>query len=149
MQEFSVAFGRVSRATFSADPELKTHVTELVCRAYFNLHGQSLSHADSGWASAITATALQLCLEPRVRNLPPRELVQLFENVIRVSEEHLHEARRHAAMASNVFYLKETALDAALTENRQPTAFNDAASTVLGLRVAHSGRVHTSKATDA
>lgn len=143
MHDSSIAFGRVSRATFSTDPEFKTHITELVCRAYFNLHSQSLSSADSAWASAITAAAMQLCLEPQIRNLPPRELVQLFENVIRVSEEHLHEARRHAAMASNVFYLKETAMDATQSAN----AHNNAASTVLGLRVAHSGRLR--QTTDA
>jgi hypothetical protein len=149
MQEFSVAFGRVSRATFSADPELKSHITNLVDRAYFNLHNIALTSADSQWAKTIIAACMQLCLDHRVRTLPPRALIQLFENVIRVSEEHLREAKRHAAMASNVFYLKETALDAAFIEQEAPANLNHAASTVIGLRVAHSGRLRTKQDSDA
>ena len=145
MQEFSVAFGRVSRATFSANPELKTHITDLVGRAYFNLHNAALANADKIWASAIIATALQLCMDARVQQLAPRELIHLFENVIRVSEEHLREARRHAAMASNVFYLKETALDAAL--NDDTAGLHAAATTVVGLHTA--GRLRTLKSSDA
>lgn len=145
MQEFSVAFGRVSRATFSANTELKSHVTDLVGRAYFNIHSAQLATAEKQWASAIIASALQLCMDQRVQKLSTRELIHLFENVIRVSEEHLREAKRHAAMACNVFYLKETALDAAVNT---PPAFNDATSTVVGLRLAAS-RVRVASESDA
>lgn len=147
MQEFSVAFGRVSRATFSANAELRSQITELVNRAYFNLHNTPISTADKAWAAAIAASAMQLCMDARVQQLSTRELIHLFENVIRISEEHLREARRHAAMASNVFYLKETALDAAIAEQSAPD-FNDAESTVVGLRLAAS-RVRLAKNTDA
>lgn len=141
MQEFSVAFGRVSRATYSANPELKHQVTDLVNRAYFNIHGVSITGADAQWVNAIVAASMQLCLDSRVRELNTRELMHLFENVIRISEEHLREARRHAAMASNVFYLKETALDAALTD---ATAVPDYASTVVAVQ-AQLGRLATSE----
>ena len=145
MQEFSLAFSRVSRSTIAANPELKSHVSELLARAYHNLHGQSFAHADPLWASSITATAMQLCLDERVRGLSPRALVQLFENVIRVSEEHLREARRHAAMASNVFYLKETALDAVTIDSSEAT-YHAVATTILGgSNAAHSGRVDVPK----
>ena len=143
MQEFSIAFGRVSRATFAANPELKTHITDLVNRAYFNLHNMPLGAADGQWASAITAAAMQLCLDSRVQELTTRELIHLFENVIRVSEEHLREAKRHAAMASNVFYLKETALDAVLTD-QAASDFNHATPTVVGMHGVHTGRVQAS-----
>lgn len=116
MQEFTVAFGRVSRATFSANTELKSHVTDLVNRAYFNLHNMNFANADKQWASAVLASALQLCIDARVQKLSTREQIHLFENVIRISEEHLREAKRHAAMANNVFYLKETALDSMLND---------------------------------
>lgn len=112
MQEFSVAFGRVTRAAVAANPELKNNVNDLLARAYFNIHGTPLAAAEPQWVNAISGAALQLCLDARVMDMPTRTIVQLFENVIRVSEEHQREARRHAAMASNVFYLKETALDA-------------------------------------
>lgn len=134
MQEFSVAFGRVSRATFAANTELKSHVTDLVNRAYFNLHNMAFANADKQWASAVIASALQLCMDPRVQKLSTRELIHVFENVIRISEEHLREAKRHAAMASNVFYLKETALDSML--NDTATALQRATATVVDLHAA-------------
>lgn len=143
MQEFSVAFSRVSRATFSANPELKTQITDLVNRAYFNIHGVAISHADQQWSGAIVAACMQLCLDTRVTELNTRELMHLFENVIRISEEHLREARRHAAMAANVFYLKETALDATLIETAQMPDY--AAPTVLSVKVAREGRLSTSE----
>lgn len=145
MQEFSLAFSRVSRAAIAANPELKSHVTELLARAYHNLHGQSLSTADPAWVTSLTAASLQLALDARVRGMSPREQVHLFENVIRISEEHLREAHRHAAMASNVFYLKETALDAVLLDAREAT-YHAVVTTVLGGRdVAHSGRLEVVK----
>ena len=134
MQDISVAFGRVSNAAFSANPELKNEVTELVNRAYYNLHGTALTHADQAWAGTIIAAAMQLCLDSRVRELNTRELLNLFQNVIRVSEEHTREARRHAAMASNVFYLKETALDATLLEIPNVPAY--AQTQVLSIQLA-------------
>jgi hypothetical protein len=141
MQEFTVAFGRVSGAAIAANPELKNHVTDLLSRAYFNLHATSLASADPRWVSAITAAGLQLCLDSRMEHFSPRTLVQLFENVIRISEEHLRESRRHAAMASNVFYLKETSLDAMLTD-AQASPYHAVSTTVTaGATVAHTGRV--------
>lgn len=145
MQEFSLAFSRVSRSTVAMNPELKARVAELVARAYHNIHGINLSSADPAWASSISATALQLSLDERVRHLSPREMVQLFENVIRISEEHLREARRNAAMASNVFYLKETALDAIAVDAHEAT-YHAVATTILGgTSAAHSGRLEAPK----
>lgn len=147
MQDFHLAFGRVTRATFSANPELKAQVTALVSRAYDNLHGKSLNSADATWTTAIIAAGLQICLDERAKNATPRELVQLFENIIRVSEEHYREARRHAAMAGNVFYLKETALDAALLEAAHTP--DHAASTVLGVKIAIPTRMGNPEDADA
>lgn len=137
MQEYSVAFGRVSHAALSANPELRAYVADLVSRAYFNLHGAPFSVTDPQWQTAICAAATQLCLNEHVQQLSTRELIHLFENVIRVSEEHLREARRHAAMATNVFYLKETLLDTIL---HTPAAPVPASSTVVMHRK-HGGRV--------
>ncbi len=145
MQEFSLAFSRVSRSAIAANPEFKARVVELLARAYHNLHGLNFAQADANWASSITATAMQLSLDERVRNLSPREIIQLLENVIRISEEHLREARRHAAMASNVFYLKETALDAVAVTPHDAT-FHAVATTIFGgTNAAHSGRVEVVK----
>lgn len=144
MQEFSVAFGRVSRATFSANPELKAYVADLVTRAYFNLHGVPIAATDPQWQAAICAAATQLCLNEHVQRLSTRELIHLLENVIRVSEEHMREAKRHAAMANNVFYLKETLLDTIVNAMITPTP---ASSTVV-LSMKHSGRVGTQESAD-
>ncbi len=143
MQEFSLAFSRVSRSAIAANPEMKARVVELLSRAYYNIHGNPLITADPAWVNSITATCLQLCLDARAYKLSPRDLVHLFENVIRISEEHLREARRHAAMASNVFYLKETALDAIVIETSE-APFHAAPTTVRG-GAAHSGRVEAPK----
>lgn len=147
MQDFTIAFGRVTRATFSANPEMKSHVTDLMGRAYFNLHSQPLISAEASWVAALIAAGMQLCLDERAKPLNPRELIQLFENVIRVSEEHFREAKRHAAMASNVFYLKETALDASLFEATNAPDY--AASTILGLKIAIPTRVSNPSDADA
>lgn len=148
MQEFSVAFGRVTRATIAANPELKNQVSDLLNRAYYNLHASTIASADPQWAAAINGAALQLCLDARVQSLSVREVIHLFENVIRISEEHLREARRHTAMASNVFYLKETSLDAVLGEVEEPH-FHAASTTIFGTSRAHSGRVELPKPGDA
>ncbi len=147
MQEFSVTFGRVSGAAISANPELKNQVDGLLNRAYFNLHGTPINTADAQWVSAITGAALQLCLDTRVSSLSVRETIHLFENVIRISEEHQREARRHAAMACNVFYLKETSLDAILIESTAPE-FHVASTKVSGTHKSHSGRVDVPKPGD-
>lgn len=147
MQEFSLAFGRVTRSVVAANPELKNHVNDLLNRAYFNLHAAPLASADPQWVSSVTGAALQLCLDIRVHALSVREIINLFENVIRISEEHLHEARRHTAMASNAFYLKETSLDAILNEVNTPE-FHSANTKVAGLHKAHTGRVDVEKPGD-
>lgn len=146
MQDFSVAFGRVTRATIAANPELKSQVNDWLNRAYFNLHGTSISAADPQWVSSITGSALQLCLDQRTSTLTSREFVQLFENVIRISEEHIRESRRHTAMAFNVFYLKETSLDATLQEDTAP--YKSASPKVVSVNMAHSGRVDVPKLGD-
>ncbi len=146
MQDFAVAFGRVTRAAIAANPELKNNVNDLLNRAYFNIHGTPLASADPQWAASVSGAALQLCLDERVSTLSTRELVHLFENVILISEEHLREARRHTAMASNVFYLKETALDATLGDTTEHS-FHSASTRVASGH--HTGRVDVQKPGDA
>jgi hypothetical protein len=145
MQDFSLAFARVSRSTLVPNPDLKSYVTELLARAYFNIHGQNITSANQSWGASLSAACMQLCLDARVSSLSTREVVHLFENVIRISEEHLREARRHAAMASNVFYLKETALDAVAVSTAEAT-YHAVATTIFGGRsAAHSGRLEAAK----
>jgi hypothetical protein len=145
MQEFSLAFGRVSRSTLFANPELRAHVADLLARAYFNMHAQSIAQADPDWVASMNATCYQLALDDRTRVLPVRKLIHLFENVLRISEEHLREARRHASMAANVFYLKETALDAITVDSREAT-YHAVATTIFGGgTLAHTGRVEVVK----
>lgn len=144
MQEFSLAFGRVTRSVIAANPELKNHVNDLLNRAYFNLHATPITSADAQWVSAISGAALQLCLDQRAQSLTVRETIKLFENVIRISEEHQNEARRNASMALNVFYLKETALDGI-----DESALLAADTKVVGIHKAHTGRVDVPKPSEA
>ena len=145
MQDFSLAFSRVSHASMTTNPELKAHVADLLARAYYNLHGSPLHQADALWASTLSTTCLQLMLTAQVQALTTRAQIQLFEHVIRISEEHLKESRRHAAMAANVFYLKETAMDAISVESSEAT-YHAVATTIFGgLSAAHTGRVEVLK----
>lgn len=145
MQDFSLAFRRVSHATVAMNAEHKSRIEDLLSRAYYNIHGQNLTSAEPSWVNSITATAMQLSLHAHVVQLTPRDTVHLFEHMIRISEEHLREARRHAAMACNVFYLKETALDA-ITMDEHEATFHAVATTILGgTNAAHSGRVDVPK----
>jgi hypothetical protein len=141
MRDFSSGSDKFPRSFSSSSPEFRAYVTELVSRAYFNIHGLNLTHADAQWSSLIIAACMQLCLEDRARDLPARELVQLFQNVIRISGEHQREAKRHTAMAMNVFYLKETALDSSLYEQSFASHYRRATPTIVGLNVALSGRL--------
>jgi hypothetical protein len=147
MQEFSLPSGKNVRAASSSNPEFRSHIAELVGRAYFNIHGVGLNTADQQWANTIIAACMQLCMEERAQELNSRELIQLFQNVIRISEEHLREAKRHTAMATNVFYLKETALDSSLYEQVQAASYQRAITTVMvGGMLAHSGKIKSQPA---
>lgn len=120
--------------------ETQDYITGLMNRAHQNLHGKGLSTATAAWANTMIAAGLQLYKDARVHALSSREIVQLFENVIRISEEHQKTAKRHASMATNVFYLKETALDGAFTPAL--TSEKPAFSTVQGTSSHHTGRIH-------
>lgn len=137
----AVLFGNSTDAS-GINPDTREYIAELMNRAYMNLHGTVLNNADNAWASAMVAAGIQLYKDARVHKLGSREIVQLFENVIRVSEEHLKTSRRHASMAVNVFYLKETALDNALSERHHTDYIQAAHPTVQGADTTHSGRVY-------
>ena len=143
MQDFSLAFGRVTRSTMATHPELKNLVTDLMQRAYHNLYAKPLTSADPKWVSSITAAALQLSFDVRVQSMNTREVTKLYENMILISEEHQREARRHAAMACNAFYLKETAIDALISIQDDP--FHSADTKVVGQHKSHTGRVEVEK----
>lgn len=151
MQEFSLPSGKTTRAASSSNPEFRSHIADLVGRAYYNIHGVAIASADKNWANTMITACMQLCMEERTRELNSRELIHLFQNAIRISEEHLRESKRHAAMAMNVFYLKETALDSALYEQSIAASYQRATTTIVGMQLAHSGRVRLapSEADDA
>ncbi len=147
MTSFAFSSDRPLRVLLSVqNAEFKSHVTELVSRAYFNIHGANISTADNQWANAIIATALHICMDARVQQRSTRELVHLFEDIIRVSEEHLRESRRHASMATNAFYLRETILDHTLSSANSPTS---AQPTVVSIEKLDIARLHTRKQNDA
>lgn len=131
MQEFSHPSGKTIRAVSGSNPEFRNQIAEHVARAYYNIHGLNITTADAQWTNTIIAACMQLCMEDRTHSLTSRALINLFQNVIRISEEHIRESKRHAAMATNVFYLKETALDSALYEHVQAASYQRAITTVM------------------
>lgn len=145
MTSYGFSSDRPLRVLLSVqNPEFKSHITELVGRAYFNLHSAPLSSADQQWANAVIASALHICSDERMQQHSPRTLIHIFEDIIRVSEEHIRESRRHASMAINAFYLRETVLDNVLSERN---ALN-ANSTVVRL-VSEATRLRGTTTTDA
>lgn len=147
MTSFAFSSDRPLRVLLSVqNTEFKSHITELVSRAYYNIHGAAIATADTQWSNAIIATALHLCMDTRVQQRSTRELVHLFEDIIRVSEEHLRESRRHASMATNAFYLRETVLDHAIANSNTPDAVR---STVVSIEHVNVSRLRNRPLSDA
>lgn len=147
MTSFAFSSDRPLRVLLSVqNAEFKSHITELVGRAYYNIHGSALFTADSQWANAIIASALHICMDARIQQKSTRDLVHLFEDIIRVSEEHLRESRRHASMATNAFYLRETVLDHTLASNDSVTSLQ---STIVRIEDANISRLRTRPQSDA
>lgn len=142
MNSFAFSSDRPLQVLISAhNPEFKSHVQELVSRAYFNLHNTAVSPSESAWLNAIIASAIHICADERVKHFSTRELVHLFEDIIRVSEEHLHESRRHASMATNTFYLRETVLDNIAAHHENAPLISSNQSSVVRLELAHVARL--------
>lgn len=141
MQHLIAAIFGNSADASAISPDTREYIADLVGRAYMNLTGSVLTSADPAWATAMIATGLQLYKDPRMAQFESRELVQLFENVIRISEEHVKVSKRHASMAMNVFYLKETALDTLGQETAHK--MHSATPTVIGTQTTYTGRVST------
>lgn len=139
MQHLIAAVFGNSADVSAISPDTRDYIADLMNRAYLNLTGSPLTAADTAWASAMVATGLQLYKDPRMANYESRELVQLFETVIRISDEHVKVSKRHASMALNVFYLKETALDTLGSESTSNV--QSAAPTVIGTQTTYTGRV--------
>ena len=145
MTTYAFSSDRPLRVLLSVpNAELKAHITDLVGRAYFNMYNKPFTSADSAWANAIIASAMHICSDERVQQHSTRALVHLFEDIIRVSEEHMRESRRHASMAINAFYLRETVLDNML-QSVQPLS---AESTVVRI-VSEAGRLRDRSNADA
>ena len=141
MQHLIAAIFGNSADVSAISADTRDYIADLMNRAYMNLHGNPITTAEVQWASAMIATGLQLYKDPRMASCGSRELVQLFENVIRVSEEHVKVSKRHASMALNVFYLKETALDTLGQEDAHKA--HHAAPTVIGTQTTYTGRIST------
>lgn len=147
MSSFAFSSDRPLRVLLSVqNAEFKSHITELVSRAYYNLHGAPITTADNQWANAIVASALHICMDTRVQQQSTRELVHLFEDIIRVSEEHLRESRRHASMATNAFYLRETVLDHMTANTNTPSAVR---STIVSIEQVNVSRLRNRPQSDA
>lgn len=142
MSVFGFSSDRPLQVLISAhNPEFKLHVTELVSRAYHNMHNSSLNSNDVTWFNAIVASAIHICTDERVKHYSTREMIHVFEDIIRVSEEHLRESRRHASMATNAFYLRETVLDSITSSHTHAPHIASDQGSVVRLELAHVTRL--------
>lgn len=114
----------------------------LINRAYQNLYGLSMP-GDPPYQQAIFNAALQLMRDARSQTLDSKLLLQAFEDIIRISDEHYRQAQKHLSRASNSVYLRETALDNILEHQKYIAALEELMpeSTVRSWRMEHTGRV--------
>lgn len=118
--------------------QFRSDIHQLVNRAYFNLHGRPMAEEDPQWVTSIVNAALQCALHDQSRELSQRQLVTVFEDMIRVSEEHYRLARQHMAKANNTVYLRQVALD--MLEEREEAPVK-AAPHITTRAVSFGGRV--------
>lgn len=119
----------------------RTHY--LIHRAYQNIYGLTMP-ADENYQQTLFNAALQLIQDPRASNLSEKILLKAFEDIIRISDEHTREARKHLSRASNPVYLRETALDNALEQQNYLQALDTLTppSEVRALKTEHTGRLY-------
>lgn len=122
---------------------LRERVWYLVSRAYQNLYGQSMP-ADEEYRHTLCHAALQLMQDERAIGMTDKALLQAFEDIIRISDEHTREARRHLSRASNPVYLREMALDKALEKKKYLAAIDELMpqNEVRTIRAEHTGTLY-------
>ncbi|MBN67163.1 MAG: hypothetical protein CMM94_06330 [Rickettsiales bacterium] len=102
--------------------DLKEHVTHLVNRAFYNLHGVSFPTTDTQWYDTIMNAALDAAMDPKSRGLSDKQMLHLFQDIIAVSEEHHRRAQEHMSKATNGVYLRTMALENMLKTQQQEQA---------------------------
>lgn len=122
---------------------LRERAWYLISRAYQNLYGQAMP-ADEDYRHTLCHAAYQLMLDPRAEQMNDKALLQAFEDIIRISDEHTREARKHLSRASNPVYLREMALDNALEQQKYLHAISELMpqNEVRVARAEHTGRLH-------
>ncbi len=118
---------------------------QLLRRAFENIHGHSFRDGrdDSSWWDALMTAAINLSDDARLESYTERDLLKLFEDVIRISNEEYALAQQHMSRATSSLYLSEMARDNFLAKEKERAErhIDDAASTVTTLQVAHAGTV--------
>jgi len=132
-----------SSAPTSHHHTLRERAHYLITRAYQNLYGQSLPD-DAEYQHMLCNAAWQLIQDTRAQSMSDKLLLKAFEDIIRISDEHAREARKHLSRASNPVYLREMALDNALEHQKYLQALDEIMpqSQVRVVKAEHSGRVH-------
>ncbi len=122
---------------------LRERTWYLLNRAYQNIYGLNIP-SDPPYQQTIFNAAIQLMRDQRARHLNEKFLLQAFEDIIRISDEHHRQAQKHVSRASNAVYLRETALDNILEHQKYIAALEELMphNTVRSWRMEHSGRLH-------
>lgn len=98
---------------------LKNHVNDLVNRAYFNLHGTAFSNNDSEWQATIFKAALDATMDTKARGMSDKQMMHIFEDIIRISEELFLQSQECLSKATSSVYLRTMALDQQRQDQQQ------------------------------
>jgi hypothetical protein len=85
----------------------------MLSRAYANIYGLPFPTCAT-YRKTISDAANSVLRDGRTDHFSDRERLQIFEDIIRISDEHTRLAAQHSSRASNPVYLRETALDNAI-----------------------------------
>lgn len=119
---------------------IKEQTWFLVSRAYQNIYGITMPN-DPHYQQTLFNAAMSLRMDDRANSMNERELLHVFEDIIRISDEHQREAQQHMAKASNAIYLREMALDNALESQKYLQALHEIMPESKAGGVRHTGRL--------
>lgn len=119
---------------------IKEQTWFLVSRAYQNIYGLNIP-TDPHYQQTLLNAAMGLRLDNRAKYMSERDLLHVFEDIIRISDEHQREAQQHLSKASNAVYLREMALDNALESQKYMKALHELMPNSTAAGVRHTGRL--------
>ena len=104
-------FRYLSEADYIA---LKERVSQLLNRAYCNLHGTRMPTEPADWHQTITNAAFEVATDPSLRGQTDKQVMHLFEDILTIHQELHARAQECLSKAANPIYLRTVVMDSHL-----------------------------------